>query len=292
MADKEKVAIERLRQAAQMSEMLYEAPLVITVSGGKDSSVILELARRSGIPFEVCHNHTTADAPETVRFVRSEFKRMEELGIKCFLRLPEEKGERTSMWKMIPTKMIPPTRIQRYCCSVLKENSNKGRYIATGVRWAESVKRKKNRSVHEIVANKRENSVLMLNMDNDENRRLFETCQLKGQRICNPIIDWTDDDVWDFLKDSKVPINPLYAEGFSRVGCVGCPLAGKKRYKEFARYPKFKQMYISAFDRMTEERKKRGRTNLATSSWEDGISVFHWWMEDGVLPGQIDLLED
>ena len=81
VVDKEQTAIERLQYAAQMSEMLYKQPLLITVSGGKDSSVILELARRSGIPFEVCHSHTTADAPETVRFVRSEFKRMEELAL-------------------------------------------------------------------------------------------------------------------------------------------------------------------------------------------------------------------
>lgn len=292
MADKEQVAIERLKQAAEMSEMLYHTPLSITVSGGKDSSVILELARRSGIPFEVMHNHTTADAPETVRFVRSEFKRMEELGIKCYLNFPKYKGERASMWKLIPKKLIPPTRLTRYCCDVLKEGFGKGRYIATGVRWAESVKRRNNRSAHEVQARKKENTVLMLNVDNDENRRLFETCQLKGRRICNPIIDWSDDDVWEYISGNKIPLNPLYQEGFSRVGCIGCPLAGKKRYAEFARYPKYKQMYISAFDRMVEERKKRGRTDFATSNWKSGIDTFHWWMEDGVIPGQISLLED
>ena len=214
VVDKEQTAIERLQYAAQMSEMLYKQPLLITVSGGKDSSVILELARRSGIPFEVCHSHTTADAPETVRFVRSEFKRMEELGIKCHLHLPVYKGERTSMWKLIPEKLMPPTRMVRYCCDVLKEQSGKNRYIATGVRWDESAKRKTNRSAHEILTRNAKNKVLMLNTDNDESHRLFETCQLKGKRVCNPIIDWADDDVWDFLKCNKIPINPLYSEGF------------------------------------------------------------------------------
>ena len=80
MNDLEQMAIERLKAASDMSLMAYQQPLVICVSGGKDSGVITELAIRSGIPCEFQHNHTTADAPETVRFVRSEFKRLEENG--------------------------------------------------------------------------------------------------------------------------------------------------------------------------------------------------------------------
>lgn len=74
MNDLEQMAIERLKAASDMSLTAYQQPLVICVSGGKDSGVITELAIRSGIPCEFQHNHTTADAPETVRFVRSEFK--------------------------------------------------------------------------------------------------------------------------------------------------------------------------------------------------------------------------
>lgn len=80
MNDLEQMAIERLKAASDMSLMAYQQPLVICISGGKDSGVITELAVRSGIPCEFLHSHTTADAPETVRFVRSEFKRLEEKG--------------------------------------------------------------------------------------------------------------------------------------------------------------------------------------------------------------------
>lgn len=72
MSDLEHTAIERLKAASEMSLAHYGQPLVITDSGGKDSSVVKELAIRSGIPFEVMHNHTTADAPETVRSIRRE----------------------------------------------------------------------------------------------------------------------------------------------------------------------------------------------------------------------------
>lgn len=106
MNDLEQMAIERLKAASDMSLMAYEKPLVICISGGKDSSAITELAVRSGIPCEFQHNHTTADAPETVRFVRSEFIRLEEKGYKCTVNMPVYKGKRVSMWTLIPQKLM------------------------------------------------------------------------------------------------------------------------------------------------------------------------------------------
>ena len=69
MSDLEKRAIERLKIGAEMSEQYYKKPLMITYSGGKDSDICVELAIRSGINFEVHNSHTTADAPETVRYI-------------------------------------------------------------------------------------------------------------------------------------------------------------------------------------------------------------------------------
>ena len=282
--DKEQTAIERLKLAAQMSERYYHAPLIVTTSGGKDSGVCVALAQRAGIEFEVMHNLTTADAPETVRFVRAELKRLEEAGIKCMVTYPYYKGVRTSMWALIPQMLMPPTRFVRYCCAVLKETRGAGRYITTGVRWAESTKRKVNRGIYESF--ERKDNKVILNNDNDDKRRLFERCELKAKTICNPIVDWDDTDVWDYIKSEHIPVNPLYDCGFSRVGCVGCPMAGKRaRERDFARYPKYKAAYIRAFGRMLEERRRRGK--MGSMRWGDtAIDVFHWWMEDGVLPGQ------
>ncbi len=130
--DKEHKAIKRLQEASEMSLNYYGKPLVITYSGGKDSEVLLELAIRSGIDFEVNHSHTTADAPQTVYHVREVFAAMENRGIKCTIDYPK-----MSMWQLIPKMKYPPTRLYRYCCSYLKEGSCKHRMIATGVRWAE-----------------------------------------------------------------------------------------------------------------------------------------------------------
>lgn len=281
MSDLEQTAIERLKAASDMSLRLFEKPLVITYSGGKDSDVLLHLARASGIPFEVLHSLTTADAPETVRHVYDTFRRLEEKGVKCDVdKHVQPDGSRVTMWNLIPRKLMPPTRLVRYCCAVLKEGGGKDRFIATGVRWAESTARKR-RGGLEVLTSKPQ-SKLILSNDNDEDRRLFETCQLKGKRVVNPIIDRKDNEVLDYAAIEKIPMNPLYCEGFHRVGCVGCPMASKARTMEFARYPRIKAAYIRVFDRMLEERRKRS----LPCQWQSGVDVFHWWMEDGVLPGQ------
>lgn len=184
--DLEQKAIMRLREAADTSERFYKAPLIVTTSGGKDSSVCVALAEKAGIEFEVMHNHTTVDAPETVYFVRREFKRLEEKGIKCTVNYPHYKGERVTMWSLIPQKLMPPTRLVRYCCSILKERGGQGRYITTGVRWAESTKRKNNRGIYETMPSDPRKKIV-LNNDNDDRRRLFETCMRQHTAVCNPI---------------------------------------------------------------------------------------------------------
>lgn len=122
-------------------------------------------------------------------------------------------------------------------------------------------------------------------------RRLFENCRLKAKRVVNPIVDWKDGDVWQFLEDAKAPVNPLYAEGWCRVGCVGCPMASKAREKEFLRWPKYKDLYIKAFDNMLKERERRGKMLETWRMGTSGQDVFNWWMEYDILPGQIDIFD-
>ena len=289
--DLEQSAFEALRFASAQSLKLYKLPLVITYSGGKDSDVLLRLAINSGIPFEVLHSLTTADAPETVWHVRNTFRRMEEKGVKCAIDAHvQPDGKRVTMWNLIPKKMVPPTRIMRYCCAVLKENGGRGRFIATGVRWDESSRRKNSHGVFEV-SHRDKNKRLTLMDDNDESRMQFETCQLKGRRTVNPIIGWTTADVWDYVATEHIPVNPLYRCGFCRVGCIGCPMAGKSRTMEFAMYPKIKLAYIRAFDRMLEERHRRGKMVGGMRCGDNGLDVFNWWMENDMLPGQ-EVLEE
>ena len=165
--DKEQLAIARLQDTAKLSEHRYKKPLMVTYSGGKDSQVLVALAERAGINFEVVNSHTTADAPETVYFIREQFKTMEERGIKCSIVMPRYKDKPVSMWTLIPQKLMPPTRLVRYCCAVLKENTGRDRFIATGVRWAESTNRKKNRGTMEFSHRDKEERIILMG-DNDE----------------------------------------------------------------------------------------------------------------------------
>lgn len=286
--DKEQKAIERIQMASEMSLQYYKKPLMCTYSGGKDSDVMLELFRRSGVPFEVVNSHTTADAPDTVYHIRDVFKNLERDGIPCKIVYPTYKGNLVSMWSLIPQKLTPPTRIMRYCCQVLKEATGKNRYVATGVRWDESTARS-SRSEFEKIGSTKKNkesfSKIMLMNDNDLKRRMTELCMQKNKMVVNPIVDWTHRDIWEYIHTEKVPVCRLYECGYKRVGCIGCPMVGKKRYREFADFPAYKKLYIHAFERMIKVRKQKG----LDCRQKTGEEVFAWWMEDDNILGQMEL---
>lgn len=131
----------------------------------------------------------------------------------------------------------------------------------------------------------------MLNNDNDEAREQIEACPTLNKMILNPIIDWTDEDVWAFIRQENIPYCGLYDEGFHRLGCIGCPMARKHgREREFLRWPKYKAAYLRAFETMLKVRRDRGLASR--QEWNSGMDVFNWWMEYDVLPGQMDLLEE
>lgn len=266
--NKVKQAIARIRSFDPLAMGIMDEPYYVAYSGGKDSDAIRILFELSGVKYDLVHNHTTVDAPETVRYIRSI------PGIQ--ISYPE-----ITMWELIVKNRMPPTRIARYCCSYLKERSGENRFVATGVRWAESSKRKAQRGGVEILASNRKKN-LILNADNDESRSMIEFCQMRGKRILNPIIDWSDDEVWELLHYYKCKSNPLYQCGDSRVGCVGCPFAGSKRQQEeFIRYPKYKENYIRAFQRMITAAKQEG---FQFKTWETGQDVFDWWLNDDKKP--------
>lgn len=284
--EKEKRAIQYLRSFEPEEEPYY-----LCYSGGKDSDAIRILAQLAGVKHECRHNLTTVDAPETVRYVR------EMIG-KESIEYPKE-----SMWQLIIRAKMPPTRVARYCCEVLKEHGGEGRLKITGVRWNESTARKRSRGLVNVIGKEKtmrkrleEDKVnflltpkkgVVLSTDNAKERRFVEYCYRTTNTTINPIVDWTDRDVWEFLHHYGCESNPLYQCGFDRIGCIGCPLAGGKRMKaEFARYPKYKEAYIRAFDRMLEKRKADGLKS-DRNSWINGEQVMRWWVGDD--PNQITI---
>lgn len=274
----------------------------LAFSGGKDSVVIKRLAEMAGVPFDAHYNNTSVDPPELVRFIMDQHPDVHR-------EFPaDEQGKRITMRSLIEKKMYPPTRRIRYCCEHLKESAGDGRMTVTGVRWAESAARKKNQGIASVWKNRQTKGLLespdfsqnkagdiILTNDNDDSRKLVEGCFRHAKTLLNPIIDWTDEDVWEFIHAEGIPYCCLYEEGHDRLGCIGCPVANMhEREREFARWPKYQDMYIRAFDRMLKRRAERGKPD---DPWVEAspMDIFRWWMEYPVLIGQMsfdDFLED
>ena len=169
---------------------------------------------------------------------------------------------------------MPPTRILRYCCAELKEVGGAGKICVTGVRKAESVRRAKQGAEAKILKG---GKALVLNLDNDNDRRMVELCYRTQKTLINPILDWTDEDVWEFSKVENIQQNPLYTHcggTKTRLGCILCPMARlREREKEVQDYPKIAEAYVKAFDRMLNAMDDRTKC-----TWKNGQDVFDWWL--------------
>lgn len=302
--DKIEKTKESLKLAVEMSKEFYNKPLIITYSGGKDSDVLLDIARKCLKPdeFEVLNSHTSVDAPETVYHIREVFNDVRGGGTKCTVHIPKDKdGKQITMWNLIPKKKMPPTRIARYCCAVLKEASTPNRICAVGVRASESSGRK-GRDIFAIRgATKKDAHFYSLEhskevFEESKDRDPIWDCTLIKQMrenkdiIVNPIYEWTDSDIWEYIRENNVKYNPLYDRGYKRVGCIGCPLANyKEMNKEFAEYPKIKDAYTRAFQRMIDQYDDDRKRKM--KDWKTGQDVFDWWTEKwkNEVKGQMSL---
>lgn len=289
--DKVQVAIERLQMFEPKDEGYY-----LAFSGGKDSVVIKALADMAGVKYDAHYNLTSVDPPELVQFIKT-FSDVQ-------IDIPKDKeGHQITMWNLIPKKKMPPTRLIRYCCKELKEIGGQGRMVITGVRWAESSNRKNNQGEITVMTTRkkeRERFVnsgnfiptnkggVVLNNDNEDSRKMIEQCYKQTKTVVNPIIDWLDEDVWEFIHEYKIPYCKLYDEGYTRLGCIGCPMGtAEHRKAEFERYPKYKQAYTRAFDKMVKARKwgvqtdssQRNRSNEMVYEWRNAQEVIDWWIK-------------
>lgn len=259
------VALERLR-AFEPPEGYY-----LAFSGGKDSVTVKALADMAGVKYDAHYNVSSVDPPELVRFVKS----FPDVHFDFPL---DDEGHVMTMWNIIPKNSMPPTRIYRYCCRSLKEARGSGRFVVTGVRKAESVRRARTRGGLELGEKKSDRREL-LDPDNPT-PEMFYHCKQYYRKVLNPIIDWTTAEVWEFIKEYNVRYCCLYDQGYKRIGCIGCPMGGAEQMRrEFKRYPKYKENYIRAFEKMLVTRHEKGLdTKENAQNWTCGKDVYDWWV--------------
>jgi len=212
----------------------YEPPegYHVAFSGGKDSSVIYDLTKKADVKYQVYFCCTTIDPPELLRFIRKEYPEV------IWLR------PKLSMYKLIIKKGFLPTRKTRYCCEHLKEYAGNNETVITGIRWEESNSRKC--------------------------REFYEKDTNKNKWYVNPIIDWEEWEVWEYIEKNKLPVCGLY-DTQGRIGCIGCPMQYyKSRQRELNRYPRFKNMYLKAIQKVIDNGKFK--------EFKDAQDVYEWWV--------------
>ena len=209
---------KKVSQAVNLLQVCYKAagePLEIAYSGGKDSDVILELAKMSGIEYRAIYRNTTIDPPGCIRHVI-------ENGVE--VRRPKE-----SFFSLMKRKAYPSS-IRRFCCEVLKEYKISDN-VVMGIRRCESIKRK--------------------NRYSEPTACRFYGSKKNHVNAIYPILFWTDEDELEFIEARGIKLHPLYyrengtIDMTRRLGCMCCPLKYyKKRLHDFLQYPGMVKAYI------------------------------------------------
>lgn len=207
-------AIKLIQSASKIAAANGCPEIEVAYSGGKDSDVILELTKMTGVPYRAIYKNTTIDPSGTI-------KHAEQMGAEIirpkhsFLELLSMNGY--------------PNMFYRHCCSQLKEYKVLD-YAIVGIRRSESRKRAER-------------------YKEPEQCRVYSKTQKVRQYM--PILEWSDDDVREFIEERGIKCSPVYYDKDGtfhverRLGCIGCPLASpKKRIEQFKEYPNMVKLYV------------------------------------------------
>ncbi len=237
-------------------------------SGGKDSVVIKELTRLSGVKVVWHYNVTTIDPPELCRFIRKHHPDV------TWNRPPRH------FFKVLAEERGYPLRQQRWCCQEFKESKGRNKVKIMGVRRAESPRRK-------------DQWKLWMRWDATRSHGKTE----ESSWCLNPIYLWRDEDVWQFIRKYSLPYCELYDQGMKRLGCIGCPMSGAAGVKrDFARWPQYERAWRRAFHRLWKRRygtpitrgKRRGQLWPGMPGIETPDQLFERWQSGLKAPDDSD----
>lgn len=207
----------------------------LAFSGGKDSQVLYSLAEKAEVKFKAYFCRTSVDPPEIIDFVKKNYPAVTLL-----------RPKRT-MYQLILDKKVLPTRQIRFCCFYLKEYAGNGEVTLTGIRSQESPRR----ALRPVIDyNKKQRKITL-----------------------HPIKDWSEAQVWKYLKKEGLEACKLYYLGFDRIGCIGCPMTTRAiKEFEFMRYPQHQKAYLNTIDKL--------RALGYYLNFKDSWDVFQWWLSN------------
>lgn len=174
------------RAVARLREFEPAEPYILCFSGGKDSCVLKAVADLAGVKYEAHYHVTTIDPPPLVRFIKRHHPDV----------IFDQPKHGKSFAQMVGERGFP-LRQMRWCCDEFKERSFLGRRLLWGKREAE---RRASGAV-----------------------QVVQTCRRTGTQAVNPLTDWSDEEIWSFIRSRRLPYCELYDQGWKRLGCVCCP---------------------------------------------------------------------
>lgn len=261
LVEKIRYSIYLIRRAERLALRLDpEDGFYNTFSGGKDSQVLYHLMKIAGVKHKTFFSPTTIDPPEVIRFIRREYPDV----VFC--------KPKRSIYKSAESKGLP-TMVLRWCCAEFKEAYGAGKVTTVGIRNAESTRRAGRRLIDIGVTKKISRKYSSFDEFEEHEEQNVACINGKDKIILSPIIHWLDNDVWEFLNANGIPHCELYDEGFTRIGCIACPMRIRTgRRSDLRRWPHVRRNWLKTIDVLM----RKGRMRMF-----DGYSpeqVLDWWV--------------
>lgn len=259
LARKIEHSVELLRKSEKMALRLdSENGFYLAFSGGKDSQCLYHVAKLAGVRFKAHMNLTSVDPPEVIRFVKAQCPDVELI------------KPRMSIYDMAKKKHLLPTMRFRWCCAEFKETSGAGKVTLIGIRREESARRAKRNEISTNIKGKRTEETFDQWSEHEE--QMVTCVGGKDKILVSPIIYWTERDVWEFLNMNGIPHCELYDNGYTRIGCICCPMSSyRQKVKEIKRWPHVKRNWLKTIQWL----KDNGYSNHVEVSAEMN---FRWWI--------------
>lgn len=259
LARKLEHSVELLRKSEKMALRLDpENGFYLAFSGGKDSQCLYHVAKLAGVRFKAHMNLTSVDPPEVIRFVKTQYPDVELI------------KPRMSIYEMAKKKHILPARILRWCCAEFKETSGVGKITLVGVRKEESTRRAKREEISTEIKGKRNEETFDQWSEHEES--MVACVGGKDKILVSPIIYWTERDVWEFLNVNGIPHCELYDEGYTRIGCICCPMSQpRQKAKEIKHWPHVKRNWLKTIQWLIDN-------GYIDHNFNDAETGFRWWI--------------